>query len=550
MIKFQYKKIILSDIQVEPSLTPESLERKDFCSFDRARVKTYQSLLSEMQDIEILKVWDDGRQLVLLENYEYYKALIDLKLDKNREVPCLVLHGDQVADIKRIALKLNNLRSSEQHLSRCIQLKILIDEGVDEFELRNIYGVSKSASPEARKFQRDCRLIRHSQMFSRVLGVDTRLPADEWLTASGRNPTLQYSLALQIISKMPDRDSVIERFDVLYSEYLKDIEGSQIYEDEATKPIFQWSRYNRNHVLDLASTAIREQKDGGYESAILDRNELDRKWAIEHNEATHETHIPSLKINLGSKKTENLKLLLEVLYKTEKVHYSLLSYFRRINPVAHGDPVRVKSSNIAPLYDTSSNAFKFEDLSYFELVRRLKVLHYCNRELLLKSVKLKPHHFGFPNTQPLVRKAYKEINTSFISHLETSKKSILASDSADTGSDLASIYKYICEFLAVKSETIVSVSFSGFIKELFSYVFFKIDAEKMAEDEKVRLFLAQSQKISSSNALERISKTGVGTVTLNELREAAGDLFKEDYRRVSEEIQRLVQMCEKISPSV
>jgi hypothetical protein len=546
---------LLTRIKADPFFTPESLGMKNYFDYDKSKVEWYRSLLSDLNFHDLLKVWSHEDELVLIDNYEYYRALQDHH-SGNPEilVPILKITGGSKTKLKELSLRLKMLHSTDSHLTRCINIKFLLECGCTYIEIKELYGVKKSSSAQARQIQRDYKLVKNEILFNRVIGVAAETTGIAGAMApSPHKATLQYGMALNVLSILPDDQKYVEDFNQRYGEYLKSLQESFVQEDEITKAVFSWSKYSKDKVKAIAASVARgtDRLNFDYKYLIGDGGLPDQKWSIKHSEFTNELVVPQLTVNLGSKAEGNIKKILELTYKTEALHFSLLSYLKRIHPAVHGSKIRVQSSEIAPYFETVSNIPKFEDKSYFEFIQRHKLLYYCNRELLLKSIELKAHNFGFEDYQYDSQSTYEKSSIHFKKWFDEEFLRLVNSfyNGKETRHPKYSIYVSIRSHLDYRSGDKASVYFGEFINQLFSAVFADLDIDYAKRKSKAEVILASDRKLKDITWKEIINSSGKVEATAEEIRNFARNLLQQDEDRLVSEIHKLNRVIQTLSGS-
>lgn len=544
-LNFELGSALLTEISPDPFFIPESMGMKNYFDFDQSKIDWYRSLLSDLNFHDLLKVWQNDNHLILIDNYEFYRALQD-HYSENPEVnvPILKIECSSKVKVKELSLRLKMLHSDDSHLSRCLNIKFLVECGCSYTEIKELYGVKKSSSAQARQVQRDYKLVKHPCLFNRVIGAPAGTEnISAMLSPSPQKATLQYGMALQVLSILPDEQKFIEEFDQRYEEYIASLQNAFLYEDEITKPVFTWGKYSKEKVRTLAASVARgsDRLAFDYKYLIGDSALPDQKWSIKHSELTHEVSIPQIRLNLGVKADDNIKRIVDVIYKTEGLHYSLLSYIKRIHPAIHGSKIRVQSSEIAPHFETASNTPKFEDKAYFDFIRRHKLLYYCNRELLLKSIELKAHHFSFENYQYDAVSTYQNAHAKFIKWFDDEFLSAVSNhyNGRKTRHPKYSIYISIRCFLEKRAGDSASIFFGEFINQIFASVFTDMDTEQKHREEKSKVIMESDQKLRDAAWDQVQEASGKVSVDVSEVRSIARSLLQQDEDRLLSEIHKL-----------
>lgn len=555
LLKIEPESTLLTKIEVDPFFIPESLEMKNYFDYDKSKVEWYRSLLSDLNFHDLLKVWQYDHRLILIDNYEYYRALQDHHTDNPEvTVPILKVTGGNKAKLKELSLRLKMLHSTDTHLTRCINIKFLTECGCSYTEIKELYGVKKSSSAQARQVQRDYKLVKNEVLFNRVIGAPpgtTRIT--DGMSPAPHKATLQYGIALTVLSILPDDKECIAKFDHRYEEYISQLQESHVLEDEITKPIFSWSKYSKEKVKSIAASAARDDDrlNFDYKYLITDDSLNDQRWSIKHSEFTNELVVPQIKVNLGSKAEANIKKILELTYKTEALHFSLLSYLKRINPATHGSKIRVQSSEIAPYFETASNIPKYEDSAYFRFIQKHNLLFYCNRELLLKSIDLKAHNFGFDKYQYNSESTYEKANTCFARWFTNDFLQTIKSyyNGRETRHPKYSVYVSIKNYLEYRAADQSSVYFGEFINQLFASVFTDLDIDRAKNESKAKAILDSDRKLKNWTWEEIKSLTGKVEVTAEDIRKMARELLQLDENSLISEVHKLRHAVQVLSNS-
>ena len=561
--------IALDRIKEDPALTPEVLDIKKHLSLDKDRIEKYLTIVSELNFKEFIKVWHYNGQHILIDNYEYLCALLEHhKKDPSHKVSCLVIEEADHREVKELSFRLRNLHPTDSHTARCLNLYTLKEMGCSLIEIKRLYSVKKSHSAEGKKLQRDYRIVRHAQIFNRVMGL-----ADQWASPSvvaelkiPKPPiykaTLSYALADKILSILPAEDEeMVSIFVAEYDKYLQTLKEAYTYEEEQTKPIYTWKNYSRDRVLKIARAIARGTEIIPANSFLIsgDDSRHDYSWGIHYNENSNDLKFPQVTLNLASKKENNLKKVVELRYKLETLSHSLSSYIKRIAPADHGIALRVKDAGIEPALDTVGNMSRFADRHYFEYIRGQKLLYYCNRELLLRSINLKAHNFGFPRYDHNSETSYHKANESFSKWHEQHFNNVVKFDlggSAERHSNYP-IYHAIKIFLSHKAGSHSAIYFCDFILETFSFVFRELDKESENKKKTTENFIASRIDINPSqlsNIVSILAKQGLKpedaaevarglvTMSMSAAEENAAKNLKAERDQLSNEIHRLREM--------
>lgn len=485
--------IPLNKIQESPWLVPTSFKIKGQLTPDENKVKKYFDILKDLNFSEYIKVWSKDDKFLVFDNYEALLALREYyRKSPEHPVTCLLVENADDVYIKTLAARLQNISTSDSHASRCVGIRTLLGLNVTPAKIREIYGASGSRSKEAKMFQRDFRIAKHDRIYNRVVGYVDENKRGILDIARPRisKATLSYALADKILGILGDDEELIQAFDLEYEKYLSHLRKGFQHEDEQVKPIYSWKSFNKAKVEGIAKYLMRRGEPSAVDPKYIfgDTSLSDRSCRFNYDESSGVLTTPQLKLNLASNDPENLKLLVDFKYHAEKTVHTLESHIKRIRPVEHGGPVRVSTIDLRPVQAIDrSNVPKFVDADYFRYVQEHKLLQYANRELLLKSIDLAAHNFGFSSYQPDAEASYKSIYTAFKKWWDDNflPRVHQYHQSDEKRHPLYSAYISILNYLNKKADRIEMVFFGDFILELFSVVFRELDA--ISENKKQRL---------------------------------------------------------------
>lgn len=549
--------IPLDQIYEDPFITTQALQIKAYFTYDKVKAEKYFSIVKDLKFHELIKVWKKDDRYILIDNYEYLLSLRDFYKDSPKQsIKCLVVDNANLRFIKELSLRLQNISPSDNHIDRCLNIRLLSDVGLKQNEIRQIYGIKKAQSAEGRKFQRDYRIAKHSVLFNRVVGFDDTSENISLVARLARprvvKATLNYKLADTIISVIGENESHLKKFDEEYEKYLEKLRTGVVHEDEQVNPIFSWKSFSRAKVEAIARRIGRDGETATFNDDYLlgDKEIDDQHWGLDYNETTKDLSIQALKINLADKKDSNLKRVVDFRYRAEKLVHSLDSYINRISPAKHGAKTRLSVINLDPIGGIDScNTPKFEDLDYLDFVRKNKLLYYCNRELLLKSINLRPHNFGFErskaNSESTFALASKKFNLWYDENFLPRVSEFHAKN--QNGRQFYTIYTSIRTQLNKMSGDEQNIYFGDFIINMFSIVFSEIDKAKKNRHERAQTIIESDQdsKTALWNQITKILQPhGIST---EQLEAVAKDLLLKDQNRVLAAAQKLEQAIKKVS---
>ena len=547
----EYKTLKLNSIVVDPFLIPEFLHIRKEIDYDKSKLEKYHSMIADTGFQEPLKIWSHRGQWWLLDSYECYLAIQKIyHTQPETEISCLVISGITMHAAKELVLKLKSFQPTNS-LTRCLGMRSLIDSGCSYQDLRKLYGITKSSSAEAKQLQRDHKFVKHKPIFCRVMGIENDVESTSVLVdlikPSPNRSTLTYNGALKIIEILNDDQESVERFDQMYSRYLADLQESNLHEEELVKPIYTWSKYNRDKVFAMARYAARKDDRLTMISSFLfgDPGLADQTLDILINESTKQLVFPRVSVNLSSKSDENLKTLVELTHGLESLLNSFKSYVSRIRPVGHGSKIRLQNSSIDPVFDTMSNSPKLDDRTYFNFILRNKLLYYANRVRLLNCLNLKAHFFGFDSYKPDATSTLQLASAKFQEwYSNTFMENIaLFYSGQENRHPNYGVYVLIRSYLDKRSDDISPLFFSDFIIEMFSEVFNHLDLEYRSRKELAETIISSDLRFKSGQWNEIHQKLRDAGINEDEVLNAAREI-------ILPEENRLLSMVHKIERSV
>lgn len=511
-------------IKEDEFLTPELLRVKKHWDIDKSKVDRYLALVGDLNFNECLKVWQWSGQYYLLDNYELLRALKIYHKDHAKIlVHCLIVAGGSQKEIKQLSTRLRYINpTGRNHLSRLLDVYTLAAIGLNLREIKCSFGITSRA--EEKMVERDFKIAKSPILSSMVLGIKLGVSTSDIMKLLSPEPgkaKLPYGLALEILGILYGDENNISQFAARYEKYLSGLREKNVYEDEAVKPIHQWQKFSKHKVKAIAASVARNGGPLAFDSGYLigDSALENHKFGITYNDVQFKLTIPQTTIDLADKSAANLKRLVDFFYKMEKLNHSLQSYIRQVRPVDHGEKVRPQ--DISPSPESRSNMPRFEDFGYIKYLTKNKLLAYANTELLLKSLALHAHNFGFPSYEYNAKATYKTAHESFEKwfHDELADDVRTFFSGSSKRHPKYDIYDYIRSFLkervesfkSAKSPTIQgdptdAVFFGVFIQELFKHVFRWMDTHQAIEREKVQTIAKETLDLRYSDLKKLFGK--------------------------------------------
>jgi hypothetical protein len=276
----------------DPFLTTQALKVPSYFHPDKLKAEKYFSILKDLNFRDYIKVWNHKGKFILIDNYEYFQSLNDFyTTNPEQKITCLVIDNADIRYVKELALRLQNISPSDNHVDRCLNIRMLCDVGLSQYEIRQIYGIKKAQSAEGRKFQRDYRIAKNSILFNRVVGIDGTSDNVPSVVAMARpkisKATLNYKLADLVIGILGENESYLKAFDREYEKYLDGLREGYLHEDEQVKAIYTWTSFSRSKVEAIARKIGRDGEQATFNEDYLlgDKDVEDQKWSVEYKEA-------------------------------------------------------------------------------------------------------------------------------------------------------------------------------------------------------------------------------------------------------------------------
>ena len=477
--------IPLIQIQVLTSLIPKALEISKFLNHDKERERAYSKLHEETGYLELLKVGVFRGQYVLLSNYECWRIYQKIHhKDLSIVIHCIAVTVDSEKALHEISLRLSQMEGLEEpYLGRLLTLDKLFRAGISYEDIKRMYGVENSSSPEARKLQRDLRLVKSKDLLNLVLGIDSSEEKDFFsndFMSSIRRPGLMrkskisYSVAQDVLKILGDDEAAIKNFIAKYEKDLCRLEALHTTPEEKTKPIYQSRNYSKTRVLTLAQAVVGGQvytEDTGREDFI---------WRLNFDEITRKYTVPEISFHIDRDDPLEIKKIFEIVYGTILLSETLLAHISRIRPAVHGGSLKTRN--------LESNLPKLDDIRYFDLTRDHKMLRFSNRQRLLKSIGLHSGLFGFDGYQSDAHSSYA---TAYDKYEKWFKEKFLEDvflyyqDKPDRHPKYK-VYISIRIHLAERAADHQPIAFDDFIGELFKKIFTELDLDDKSKKDRVK----------------------------------------------------------------
>ncbi len=495
ILGIEFKTIPLNEIRIDPLLTPKALAIPRHIEADPVIKQKYIELASRFDYREPLKlgcIFDEKLNPCLLSNFECYEALQDLYYQNPSElVQVIVITFSDQINRKAVSTQLAALERGEQpYLIRLYELRQYIQLELDAQMIRRIYGIYRSASAEGKQLRRDMAIAKHDRFLSHILGnqadtIDQNTQSSQFLKPNLGNATLPYTFALRLLKILGSDNNAISEFLNHLETYLAELRKSHMSPEEETKPIHQWSAYNRTRIESFARAVAGSRSIPNYDAEQL----ADYNWDLRFDERSGAYLIPQTEFNVHDRSDQNMKRIVEIAYKANQLSKSLKAHIKRIRPVRHGSKLKIGDSSVEARIPISSNIPKLEDTEYLIAIREDKVLRFCNRSHFLRSTHLWPGIFGFESSEPNSVSTYESAHKGFENWYNNS---FLADvfryhQNNAPGHPFYSTYIAIQLYLSRRANDPTSITFSDFFNEVFSYVLTSHDkdyeAKKMRADE-------------------------------------------------------------------
>jgi hypothetical protein len=481
-VKVEFKCLPLTSIRLDPDLSNDVLEITETSTYDESLVKGYIDVQHDFKFTDFIRVWENDQKYYLVENYACYKAHQSFYFgNPGKQVECIILSDATKFQIQEHTQRIKDLREAKlpPHLSRLLTLKVILlaEPNLQFSDFQRMRGVTgKVQSDKGRQLDRDYKLATSDHFFCGLMGIKNL--SERPLKPKVGEAIYNYGFcANRLVKILGTNREAIEIFHEHYNQYIESVRQRRHPQDFDVKPIFEWSNlYDADEVILLAEASARK---AGY-LPLSRAEDRDIEWNIDRSIA-HDIKIPVFNFNQRDHGLINVKRLAEFEYKSGIMHFSAKSHLGRIKPTKHGDPIRVKSRDIDPSYESPMNNFEF-DSPYFEWVRHNFALSFCVRHRLLKSVGLRAEIFGFADYRPNSTTTYEFASDKFNVWYEDEFIQRMVFKSASLKAEYHprfKVYYSIKTFLESHSLkaalTNIQITFKDFCLQVFAYVFNEID---------------------------------------------------------------------------
>jgi hypothetical protein len=541
--------IPLSQIQILPEITPKAMQVNDIKP-DKSIQTAYLKVMTELNYKEPLKVALYDGKYTLLTEYEAYSAYLELHAGNLKAgVDCIIISSSSEIEMKKLALYLSQFHAArETHLNRLVNLDLLHNCGLTFAEIRDMMDIKMKNAAEKRQLQRDMRMIKQPQLLSRVLGINisNRKAQESHLLGSilevkAFRADMTVKQAEGFLSKLRDDRELIDSFLKLFDEEKERQRKFSMTAEEEKKPFYTWRSFNYSQLLRQAeSLAV----SNGYPRRESD-DKADHGWGIYYNELTDDFHLPQVAVNLSDSSTKNVKRKISIAYRAERLANTLWADLGRICPAHHGGPLRKTDVVI------SSNRPKFEDADYLDKIRQYKAVYFCERDLVFKTLGLKPNNFGFESYQFDRVSTYEQAFKSYqLWWCKTFLVDVIRKHfgKADSHPHFHT-YRHIKDFLGLHKHNTKLISLADFFNEVFSYVMRELGNDHKARKlrEESLYHISMKVKAQSWKDINQALKTcGKVTLTKDELDalvkerlEDKEELYSRNFEQVAKGIERL-----------
>lgn len=490
-LKINLELIRLNALEIDSEILPEASESKGVILNHDELIRRYMEIQDRFQVSDLVRVWKDQGRSIVIQNYACLKAYQKLYADvPEQKIACLVISEATRAEVIEYCLRIKELTSARtpSHLERLLQVKILLLNNpnltFEEFkEMRGVVG--RVQSKEGKQAERDFKLASSDLFFCGLLGI--RDMGERPLLPDVGEALYPYGFcANQLLGTLGNGQEIVARFHEEYLKYISDLETKPHSEDEEVKPIFTWSSYNQNDVLNIARWAA------GYRHSVQNRPEdRDPEWMIESGQDLS-VKVPSFSFIKSPSSDPNFKKLVEAAYKSQILSRNSLKVIRAVKPQKHGvrasfGEVDLPSSGVSEQVDQVS--------SYLNFIRYERVLYYAVKSRLLKSLRLSAGSFGFVDRNSNQKLTWDQIFYSFDQwfEIEFSGNIVRRSDFTIDEHPLFFPYQTIHQYLEARKNSSSAngseTSFNDFVLELFSHLFMVLDAKERNEDSLARSML-------------------------------------------------------------
>lgn len=510
-ISLIYSEVPIGQVLLDPELLPDCLELSSSKKRQSVLEQRLEALFLATGYYDPLKVapTDDGR-FALIDNYPLLRFLQKAHSDNPTvRVRALVFSCTSREHLKRTAFQIQAaLNGVPNHIQRLLQIRLMLASSLSPRDIRRAFGCLKARSSEGKQIERDIRIASQDKLYQMVTGAEpgSSLPQVDLAR-------LSYSQGLLIEKILIEEPSCWEIFESRYNSYLKQVREHLAYEDEISKPIFEWKKFDIGIVKNIAFSAVSSFTGQDSSDLILANSQFsDQTWRISIDLESGKVNVPSISFNISALTDPNIKTIVEIVSKGEALVHSLESHLRKIAPVNHGGKARVQDVDLAAYIHVPSNTPRFEDLRYFDFIRGKRLLAYCNKHRLLASIGLKPPCLGFSSGQDSSCSTYEASFKAFdLWYREDFLKSVIEFCGGDTERHpFYSIYIELRAILLSLSKDSRSTRFDQLLMTVFSEVFNFLDRrdERSKKDATQFSNLKRSARIEFWEELNRALKKG------------------------------------------
>jgi len=292
------------------------------------------------------------------------------------------------------------------------------------------------------------------------------------------NATLSYRLALELSKKLHCDEAAIAEFDQWYETEVREMKIKRKYEDEETKPVFNWKKFRNSEVLKKASIIATKNR---FSDASEDDSMFSNfKWEVEHERELKRLTIPQQTVQYSHDETKAIKKLVGILFHTESIADSIKNLLGNTQFARHGGDPAAVASEVRIIPELQYRSSVFNNHSYLELVWRYGVLKFCNYEHLLNSIGLRAVNLGFESYRFDEPSSYGAAKESFKKWYDASFMEEIDRDYGGSSKShrMYHVYASISAFLDMRQADDGSrIQFLGFVSELFNYIFRRMDVE-------------------------------------------------------------------------
>lgn len=394
---FRYEMCKLSNVILEHDLSPFSklTRSKEFVG-DKA-VDEYVEVIERVGPIHPLVVFDHPQGFAYvgpLEQYYAYEKIAEKFLGELYIYVAVLPQSTPAEKIIEASVLLNPDKNIPNHLYRLWRLKALINLGLTDAQIQKFLKTGKANAAAATKVRRDLKICRNLILYECMTGISPgdgplQLPLPE-------KAKLNYKLAILILEKLGDDKGLWEKFLLEMNQWI-DKRGYELPTDENI-PYHdrEWYKKERDKPLKIALSLLDEEYAGRESGMYVSRF---KPWDISViDDMARILRVSSVELDLKNKSDDNIRLLLDMVYKMGRVSPTLHSYLMTISPVEHGGKIRGQASFDDKTIELRSNLPEFYSFDYARFLLRTKMIYYSDRKQTLHSLGLSFSSFGFKNS--------------------------------------------------------------------------------------------------------------------------------------------------------